>query len=103
MSVDRNKVYDVAIVGAGAYGAAIAYEAASRGLKTFLTDKGDFGSGTSANSLKIVHGGLRYLQNLDLKRARSSSQERSTFLRIAPNLVRPSHGNGRSRATPYRE
>ena len=89
MSVDRNNVYDVAIVGAGAYGAAIAYEAASRGLKTFLTDKGDFGSGTSANSLKIVHGGLRYLQNLDFKRARSSSQERSTFLRIAPNLVRP--------------
>lgn len=89
MSADRSKVYDLAIVGAGAYGAAIAYESASRGLSTFLTDKGDFGSGTSANSLKIVHGGLRYLQHLDFKRARSSNHERSNFLRVAPSLVRP--------------
>ncbi len=96
--------YDVAIVGGGAYGAALAYEAASRGLKTFLAEKGDFGSGTSANSLKIVHGGLRYLQNLDFARARSSALERSVLMRIAPSLVRPQkfvlptgwkRGNGR--------
>lgn len=89
MRIDRNQTFDLAIVGAGAYGAAIAYEAATRGLTTFLADKGDFGSGTSANSLKIVHGGLRYLQNLDFRRARSSTRERSTFLRIAPDLVSP--------------
>ena len=89
MHVDRNQTFDLAIVGAGAYGAAMAYEAATRGLTTFLADKGDFGSGTSANSLKIIHGGLRYLQNLDFRRARSSARERSTFLRIAPDLVSP--------------
>lgn len=89
MSVDTRQAFDLAIVGGGAYGAAIAYEAATRGLSTFLADKGDFGSGTSANSHKIVHGGLRYLQNLDLIRARSSARERSTFLRIAPHLVSP--------------
>ena len=96
--------FDIAIVGGGAYGAALAYESATRGLRTFLADKGDFGSGTSANSLKIVHGGLRYLQNLDLVRARSSALERSVLMRIAPSLVRPQkfvlptgwkRGNGR--------
>jgi glycerol-3-phosphate dehydrogenase len=89
MSIDSSQKFDVAIVGAGACGAAIAYEAATRGLKVLLAEKGDFGSGTSANSLKIVHGGLRYLQNLDFGRARSSTLERSMFLRNAASLVRP--------------
>jgi len=89
METDSSKTYDLAIVGGGAYGAALAYEAATRGMTTFLAEKGDFGSGTSANSLKIVHGGLRYLQNLDFSRARSSTRERTTLLRIAPDLVSP--------------
>jgi len=89
MEIDCSQTFDLAVVGGGAYGAALAYEAATRGLKTFLAEKGDFGSGTSANSLKIVHGGLRYLQNLDISRARSSTHERSTLLRIAPDLVSP--------------
>ena len=81
--------YDVIIIGSGIYGACTAWEAASRGLKTALIDKGDFGSATSANSLKIVHGSLRYLQDLDFKRMIESSNERKTMMRIAPNLVHP--------------
>ncbi len=89
MPVDSRQEYDLAVVGAGAYGAAVAYEAAGRGLRVFLADKGDFGSGTSSNSLKIVHGGLRYLQSLSFGRSRSSMLERSSLLRIAPDLVSP--------------
>jgi len=85
----RKRQYDLAVIGAGAYGSAIAYEAATRGLSVFLAEKGDFGAATSANSLKIVHGGLRYLQKLDLIRARGSTRERSMFLRNAPGLVEP--------------
>ena len=72
--------YDVVIIGGGIYGACTAWEAASRGLKTALIDKGDFGSATSANSLKIVHGSLRYLQDLDFKRMIESSNERKTMM-----------------------
>ncbi|NOZ56397.1 MAG: FAD-dependent oxidoreductase, partial [Calditrichaeota bacterium] len=53
--------FDIVVVGAGIHGVAVAYDAALRGLKVALIDKGDFGSATSSNSLKIVHGGLRYL------------------------------------------
>jgi glycerol-3-phosphate dehydrogenase len=67
----------------------LAWEASSRGLQVVLLEQDDFGSAASANSLKIVHGGLRYLQKLDIKRARASAAERSVFLRIAPHLVRP--------------
>lgn len=67
----------------------MAWEAASRGLRVALLEKNDFGAGTSANSLRIVHGGLRYLQSMDILRARASAGERSTFLRIAPHLVTP--------------
>ncbi|MBN1779929.1 glycerol-3-phosphate dehydrogenase/oxidase [bacterium] len=81
--------FDVLIVGAGIYGATAAWDAATRGLSVALIDKGDFGAATSANSLKIVHGGLRYLQQLDLKRMRESIRERRTFLQMAPHLVHP--------------
>jgi glycerol-3-phosphate dehydrogenase len=60
-----------------------------RGLSVALVEKGDFGGGTSWNSLKIVHGGLRYLQHLDFARMRESIRERSHWLRIAPHLVEP--------------
>jgi len=84
-----NRTYDLLIVGAGIYGAAAAWDAALRGLSVVLIDKGDFGGATSSNSLKIVHGGLRYLQQLDLKRMRESIRERRTLMKIAPHLVHP--------------
>jgi glycerol-3-phosphate dehydrogenase len=81
--------YDLAIVGGGIYGACLAWEASLRGLSVALVEKADFGSATSANSLKIIHGGLRYLQNADFKRMRESIHERTTLMRIAPHLVHP--------------
>lgn len=82
-------IYDIIIVGGGIHGATLAWEASSRGLSTLLLEKGDFCSGTSANSLKVVHGGIRYLQTLDIRRMRESIKERRALLRIAPHLVRP--------------
>ena len=82
-------VYDLVIVGGGIYGACVAWEASLRGLSVALVEKADFGSATSANSFKIIHGGLRYLQQADFKRMRESIQERTTLMRIAPHLVHP--------------
>lgn len=82
-------VYDVVVVGGGIYGACVARDATLRGLSVALVEKGDFGSATSANSLKIVHGGFRYLQHGDFKRMRESARERRTLMRIAPHLVHP--------------
>ena len=84
-----NKEYDVLVVGGGIYGACIAWDAALRGLSVALVERGDFGQETSANSLKTVHGGLRYLQDFDFKLVRMMIEERSTYLRIAPHLVQP--------------
>jgi glycerol-3-phosphate dehydrogenase len=81
--------YDVLVVGGGAAGAAAARESALRGYRTALIDRGDFGSGTSAHCFKVVHGGIRYIQHLDVPRIRASCRERSTLLRLAPHLVRP--------------
>lgn len=67
----------------------MAWDAALRGLKVGLIERGDFASGTSSNSLKIVHGGFRYLQQLDLPRMRESIAERTVWLRAAPHLVEP--------------
>lgn len=83
------RTFDVAVIGGGIHGACAAWDAALRGLSTVLVERDDFGGGTSANSLKIMHGGLRYLQDGNLRRARSSSRERAILLRIAPHLVKP--------------
>ena len=64
--------YDVLVIGAGIYGAMAARDAALRGLKTALIERADFGGETSHNSLKIMHGGIRYVQNLDFARLRAS-------------------------------
>ena len=72
------------VVGGGIYGLTIAYDCAQRGLSVALIERGDFGSGTSFNHLRTIHGGLRYLQTLDVGRARESVRERRTFARIAP-------------------
>ncbi len=83
------KQYDVLIIGGGIYGVYAAWDAASRGLSVALIDKADFGAATSSNSLKIIHGGLRYLQHADFKRMRESIAERRILMRIAPHLVHP--------------
>jgi glycerol-3-phosphate dehydrogenase len=93
--------YDVLVIGAGAFGAAAARDAALRGLRTALIERTDFGCGASAECFKMVHGGIRYLQHADIPRLRASSHERSALLRIAPHLVQPlpiaipTYGNGR--------
>ncbi len=84
-----NKEYDVIVIGGGIYGANTVWDAALRGLKVALIEKDDFCNATSANSLKTIHGGLRYLQHLDVKRMRESIYERMVLMRIAPHLVYP--------------
>lgn len=81
--------YDLVIVGGGITGAAIAWDASLRGLKVALIERQDFGAATSANSLKTVHGGLRYLQDGSFRLVRTMMKERQALLRIAPHLVHP--------------
>ena len=84
-----NQKFDVLVVGGGIHGAVAAWDAALRGLSVALIERGDFGSATSQNSLKIVHGGLRYLQDGNISRIRTMARERTTWMRIAPHLVHP--------------
>ena len=81
--------YDVLVIGGGIHGLAVAYEAASRGLRTALIEAGDFGSAASFNHQRTVHGGLRSLQYGRLRYARQSILERRALARIAPWLLRP--------------
>lgn len=83
------KTYDVVIIGCGIYGAFAAREAALHGLSVAVIDRKDFCGATSANSLKIIHGGIRYLQQLDFSRVIESAKERRSLMRIAPHLVHP--------------
>src|SRR5437016_5100542 len=84
-----DRTFDVLVVGSGIYGLTIAYDAAQRGLAVALVERDDFGGGASFNHLRTIHGGLRYLQTLDIKRARESVRERRTLARIAPHAVQP--------------
>jgi glycerol-3-phosphate dehydrogenase len=84
-----DREFDLLVVGGGIYGACILWDAALRGLSAALVDRGDFGQATSANSLKIVHGGLRYLRDADISLVRMMNKERTAFLQIAPHLVHP--------------
>ena len=81
--------FDLLVIGGGIHGLAIAYDAAQRGLATALVERDDFGSGSSFNHAKTVHGGLRSLQTGDLAKARFSIRERRAMARIAPALVTP--------------
>ena len=85
----HNVPFDVVIVGGGIHGAALAAAAATAGWRVALLEKGDFAAATSANSLKIVHGGIRYLQHGDFKRMRESIVSRRSMMRLAPHLVKP--------------
>src|SRR4026209_201222 len=84
-----SRTFDLLVVGGGIYGLATAYDAAQRGMAVSLIERDDFGGGSSFNHLRTIHGGLRYLQTLDLRRARQSVRERRTVARIAPHAVRP--------------
>src|SRR6478736_4741628 len=81
-------VHDILVIGGGVYGLAIAADAASRGLSVALVAFRDFGSATSFNHQKTVHGGLRALQKLRIDRARESIHERRALALIAPRLLR---------------
>ena len=82
-------VLDVLVVGGGIVGAGVALDAASRGLTVALVEKGDFASGTSGRSSRMIHGGARYLQRGEFRLVYESLRERGVLLRIAPHLVRP--------------
>lgn len=84
----KHEVFDVLIIGAGIHGSTIAWALSAAGYKTALIDSDDFGSATSANSLKIIHGGLRYLQHADFKRIRESIISRKIIQKVAPYCVR---------------
>jgi glycerol-3-phosphate dehydrogenase len=81
--------FDVLVVGGGITGAGVALDAASRGLRTALVERHDFGSGTSSRSSKLVHGGLRYLSQGDYRLVAQALAERQRLLENAPHLVRP--------------
>ena len=81
--------FDVIVIGAGINGAGIARDAAMRGFKVLLIDKGDVGGGTSSWSTRLIHGGLRYLEHGEFGLVRESLRERERLLKIAPHLIRP--------------
>jgi glycerol-3-phosphate dehydrogenase len=81
--------FDVVVIGGGITGAGVALDAAARGYSVALVEKADYASGTSSRSSKLVHGGLRYLQNFDLGLVREALLERQLMVKLAPHLVRP--------------
>jgi glycerol-3-phosphate dehydrogenase len=81
----EGRIFDVAIVGGGITGASTAREAALRGLSTVLVEKGDFASGTSSRSTKLLHGGVRYLERYEFRLVRESCRERELMLKLAPH------------------
>src|SRR5579863_9238860 len=85
----QDERFDVVVIGGGITGAGVALDAASRGYSVALVEKADFASGTSSRSSKLVHGGLRYLQNFDLGLVREALLERQLLVKLAPHLVRP--------------
>lgn len=85
----KGETFDIIVIGGGITGAAVAYDAASRGLSVALLEKNDFGWATSAATSKMIHGGLRYLNNLEFGLVRESLRERKIMENIAPNLVYP--------------
>ena len=84
-----NKYYDLFIIGGGINGAGIARDASGRGLSVYLAEKGKVGSATSSWSSKLIHGGLRYLENYNFKLVRESLKEREVIINIAPTITRP--------------
>jgi glycerol-3-phosphate dehydrogenase len=81
--------FDLVVVGGGITGAGVALDAATRGYSVALLERHDYATGTSSRSSKLIHGGLRYLQNFDLGLVREALMERSLLVKLAPHLVRP--------------
>ena len=81
--------FDLVVMGGGITGAGVALDAASRGYSVALVEQSDYAAGTSSRSSKLVHGGLRYLQNFDLGLVREALLERSLMVELAPHLVTP--------------
>ena len=81
--------YDLAVIGGGIIGTGIARDAAMRGIKTLLIDKEDYSYGTTSSSSRLIHGGLRYLRQLEFGLVRQDMREREVLLKIAPHLVHP--------------
>lgn len=100
--------HKLVVVGGGIYGICLALEAAQRGIKVLMLERGDFGGEVSWNSLRILHGGLRYLQKMDLRRFYESVGERRWFLEHFPDLcgplpcMMPLYGSGMRRASIFR-
>jgi len=88
-ALDLKPEYDLTVVGGGVHGAAVAWEAALAGQRVCLVERDDFACRASANNLKIIHGGLRYMQTLDIGRSRAYAREQSRLMRWFPHLVRP--------------
>ena len=83
------KIYDIFIIGGGINGCGIARDAAGRGFSVCLAEMNDFASGTSSWSTKLIHGGLRYLENYEFRLVRESLIEREKLLNIAPHIIKP--------------
>lgn len=81
--------YDAVVVGGGIYGILLALEGAARGQRILLVERDDFGGGATENHLRTIHGGLRYLQSLDVRRALASNRQRLWWLRNFPDLIEP--------------
>ena len=81
--------FDLVVIGGGITGAGVALDAASRGYSVALVERDDYAAGTSSRSSKLVHGGLRYLQNFDLGLVREALLERALMVKLAPHLVHP--------------
>jgi glycerol-3-phosphate dehydrogenase len=100
--------FDLVVIGGGIHGAALVLDAARRGVRAALVERADFGAGSSSNSLRILHGGLRYLQSLDLPRFSDSVLARKWYAQQFPELVRPLpcllplYGNGLKRPSVMR-
>jgi glycerol-3-phosphate dehydrogenase len=83
-----NEAFDVAVVGAGIHGAGVLQAAAARGFRALLLEEREAAAGTSSRSSKLVHGGLRYLETMQLGLVKESLAERAILLRVAPSLVK---------------
>ena len=86
---NKKEIFDLIIIGGGITGAGILLDACSRGKKCLLIEKNDYASGTSSKSTKLIHGGLRYLKNLEFKMVSDVGKERNIAFQNAPHLVRP--------------
>jgi glycine/D-amino acid oxidase-like deaminating enzyme len=84
-----DETIDLLVIGGGINGAGIARDAAGRGLKVTLVERDDLASATSSWSSKLIHGGLRYLEQYEFKLVREALQEREVLLRLAPHIIRP--------------